>query len=118
MIDKLFEIGLLYDFYSELLTPHQKDICRLYFEDNYTLGEIAMRRGSAVRPYMMPSRSRKNRSADTKRKTGAGEEIPQPEEEIRRARAAVDRLIGGHKEDAELISELYAVRNILDRIGD
>ena len=41
MIDKLFEIGLLYDFYSELLTPHQKDICRLYFEDNYTLGEIA-----------------------------------------------------------------------------
>ena len=41
MIDKMFEIGLLYDFYSELLTPHQKRISQLYFEDNYTLAEIA-----------------------------------------------------------------------------
>ena len=36
MIDKMFEIGLLYDFYAELLTPHQKRISQLYFEDNYT----------------------------------------------------------------------------------
>lgn len=118
MIDKLFEIGLLYDFYSELLTPHQKDICRLYFEDNYTLGEIADETGiSRQAVHDAVSKSEKSLRG-YEEKLGLVKRFLSREEEIRRARAAVDRLIGGHKEDAELISELYAVRNILDRIGD
>jgi hypothetical protein len=41
MQEKVFEIGMLYDFYGKLLTPKQRDFIELYCESNYTLSEIA-----------------------------------------------------------------------------
>ena len=40
-MDKNIEIGLLMDFYGELLTDRQKDIMGLYYNDNLSLSEIA-----------------------------------------------------------------------------
>ena len=40
-MDKNIEIGLLMDFYGELLTNRQKDIMDLYYNDNLSLSEIA-----------------------------------------------------------------------------
>lgn len=37
---KVVEISMLYDFYEPLLTDRQREIMRLYFEDDYSLGEI------------------------------------------------------------------------------
>ena len=82
MIDKMFEIGLLYDFYSELLTPHQKRISQLYFEDNYTLAEIADVTGvSRQAVHDAVSKSEKSlRSYEEK--TGSGEALPARERRI------------------------------------
>lgn len=41
IMDKNIEIGLLMDFYGELLTDRQKDIMDLYYNDNLSLSEIA-----------------------------------------------------------------------------
>lgn len=40
-IDKMVEIGLLFEQYKELLTDKQKEIVSLYYEENYSLGEIS-----------------------------------------------------------------------------
>ena len=40
-IDKMVEIGLLFEQYKELLTDKQKEIVSLYYEENYYLGEIS-----------------------------------------------------------------------------
>lgn len=40
-LDKNVEIGLLMDFYGNLLTDRQKEIMMLYYEDNLSLTEIA-----------------------------------------------------------------------------
>jgi len=40
-MDKNIEVGLLMDFYGELLTDRQKDIMDLYYNDNLSLSEIA-----------------------------------------------------------------------------
>ncbi|MFZ7132072.1 MAG: YlxM family DNA-binding protein [Eubacteriales bacterium] len=40
-VDKYIEISLLYDFYRELLSQRQKSIVEYYYNDNYSLGEIA-----------------------------------------------------------------------------
>lgn len=41
MIDKIAEVSLLYDFYGQLLTERQREVMRLYHEENYSLSEIA-----------------------------------------------------------------------------
>ena len=40
-MEKIFEIGMLYDFYGKLLTPKQRNLMELYYENNLTLSEIA-----------------------------------------------------------------------------
>ncbi len=41
MLDQYNRVNLLYDFYASLLTERQREVLRLYFSDNYSLGEIA-----------------------------------------------------------------------------
>lgn len=41
MMNKILEQALLYDFYGELLTPHQKDIYEKFVLEDLSLGEIA-----------------------------------------------------------------------------
>ncbi len=40
-MNKILEQALLYDFYGELLTPHQKDIYEKFVLEDLSLGEIA-----------------------------------------------------------------------------
>jgi predicted DNA-binding protein YlxM (UPF0122 family) len=41
MMDKVYEITLLYDFYGELLTQKQKSVMELYYLNDLSLYEIA-----------------------------------------------------------------------------
>lgn len=45
MFEKFAQMALLYDFYGSLLTEKQQDILTLYYEDNLSLGEIALEYG-------------------------------------------------------------------------
>lgn len=40
-MDKVYEQTLLYDFYGELLTERQKNICRMHLLEDWSLGEIS-----------------------------------------------------------------------------
>ncbi len=44
-MEKIVEQGLLYDFYGELLTEHQRQIYEGVVYDNLSLGEIAQEEG-------------------------------------------------------------------------
>ena len=44
-MDKIFEKGLLYDFYGDLLTPHQQKIYEDAVYGDLSLGEIAEQEG-------------------------------------------------------------------------
>ena len=44
-MDKVFETTLLYDFYGELLTEHQRDVFEDYIHGDLSLGEISENRG-------------------------------------------------------------------------
>lgn len=44
-MEKIFEQGLLYDFYGELLTPHQRSVYEDAVFNDLSLGEIAQERG-------------------------------------------------------------------------
>ncbi|MEG1009247.1 MAG: YlxM family DNA-binding protein [Clostridia bacterium] len=40
-IEKMVEIGLLFEQYKNLLTEKQREIVSLYYEEDYSLGEIS-----------------------------------------------------------------------------
>lgn len=40
-MEKIVKQGLLYDFYGELLTPHQKSVYEALVYNDYTISEIA-----------------------------------------------------------------------------
>ena len=44
-MEKIVEQGLLYDFYGELLTEHQKDVYEQVVLEDYSLSEIAQMKG-------------------------------------------------------------------------
>lgn len=44
-MDELLEKSLLYDFYGELLTEHQRNVYEAFVFDNMSLGEIAAEQG-------------------------------------------------------------------------
>lgn len=41
MLEQINRINMLYDIYAPLLTERQREMLKLYFSDNYSLGEIA-----------------------------------------------------------------------------
>ncbi|MFW6380936.1 MAG: YlxM family DNA-binding protein [Bacillota bacterium] len=43
MLDRTIEIGLLFDYYGQLLTERQQKAISLYFYEDLSLGEIAER---------------------------------------------------------------------------
>ena len=45
MIEKITQIAMLFDFYGELLTEKQKLILDLFYNEDYSLGEIAKEMG-------------------------------------------------------------------------
>ena len=44
-MDRIFERALLYDFYGELLTPHQQNVYEGVVFEDMSLGEIAQEQG-------------------------------------------------------------------------
>jgi len=45
MLEKFFYMNLLYDFYGQFLTERQSEIVEMYYNLNYSLGEIAEKLG-------------------------------------------------------------------------
>ena len=46
-IEKMVEIGLLFEQYKELLTEKQREMVSLYYEEDYSLGEISENLGES-----------------------------------------------------------------------
>lgn len=118
MIDKMFRDRPALRLLFGTLTPHQKRISQLYFEDNYTLAEIADVTGvSRQAVHDAVSKSEKSlRSYEEK--LGLAKRFLLREEDIRKAYEALDGIIRRRSEDGELIAELRSIRDILDRLGE
>lgn len=118
MVEKTLEISLLYDFYGELLTQRQKSILQYYYEDNYTLGEIAEETGIS-RQAVHDAVHKAERSLHSyEEKLGFLRRFRQKEADIGKAQEAIDQIMADYSENKDILDKLMSVRNILSSLEE
>ena len=89
-IDKMVEIEILYSQYASLLTEKQREMISLYYEEDYSLGEISqMLNISRQSVYDSLKRSEKS-LADYEKKLGMVEKIHKIEDVLDRLEEKIE----------------------------
>ena len=89
-IDKMVEIEILYSQYASLLTEKQREMISLYYEEDYSLGEISqMLNISRQSVYDSLKRSEKSLT-DYEKKLGMVEKIKNIEKLLNRLEEKID----------------------------
>ena len=122
-VEKTIEIGMLYDFYGELLTPRQKEVLQYYYEENYSLSEIAEELGVS-RQAVHDTIHKAEKSLRTyEQKLGILERFRVRGAQAEKATAAVDQMIcrlqtGDTLDSSELIQQLGTIRQMLGSLEE
>lgn len=112
-MEKIAEVGLLYDFYGGLLTERQKEVLRLYHEENLSLGEIA-RDLSISRQGVHDTLKKAEASLyDYEVKLELVKKFRDTGDRIRQIETALDEIIS-RGEDPRLKAELRRIRQEVD----
>lgn len=117
MLDIIPEISILYDFYGVLLPPKQREIFRLYYEDNLSLGEIAKEYGLTRQGIHETVKRGEKKLRDFEKKLGLIRKFNEEKKIIDKLKQGIGQLIQTRKEDAQLISELELLIIEMDQLG-
>ena len=112
-IEKMAEIGMLYDSYGELLPEKQRKIFGLYYEDNYSLAEIGAEVGITRQGAYDFLRRGETRLNEYEAKLGLVKRFRQSEEARKAAGKAIDSVIKEYKEDEVLAEKLAAIKGMI-----
>ena len=118
MVEKMYEISMLYDFYGELLTPRQKSIMQYYYEENYSLGEIAVETGVSRQAVYDAVRKAEKSLHSYEEKLGLVKRFIQTESDIEKAEQAIDEIISQYPDERAIVEKLVFVKNILGKLEE
>ncbi|MDF2653598.1 MAG: hypothetical protein K0R19_72 [Bacillota bacterium] len=118
MFDKMIEISMLYDFYGQLLTAKQKEILKLYHEDNYSLSEIAEEYGISRQGVHDAVKKAEKALHEYENKLGLVEKFMETEDAVSAIDVQIDELIRENSENEKLRSKLMDIKSIIDRINE
>ncbi len=111
MLDNISQINILYDFYGELLPPRQKEIFRLYYEDNLSLAEIAEEYGLTRQGVHETVKRSEKKLRDYESKLKLINRSQWEEETIDRLRKTVEDMIREREADSQLVSKLRQIKD-------
>ncbi|MCQ2566238.1 MAG: YlxM family DNA-binding protein [Clostridia bacterium] len=118
MLEDIAEISLLYDFYGGLLTEKQSEFLRLYFEENYTLAEIAEDNGLSRQGVYDAVAKAQKKLQSFEEKLGLVARFRESEQVIAEIDSEISSLADEYKDNAELVEKLQLIRAKADRLGD
>lgn len=118
MVEKTLEISMLYDFYGELLTPRQKELLQYYYEENYSLSEIAEEFGVSRQAVYDTVRKAEKSLRTYEEKLGLVSRFRETESDIEKAENAIDQIISEHSGDSVLVGKLTSVKGLLSRLEE
>jgi len=117
MYDKIIETSLLYDFYAQLLTEKQREVLRLYHEENYSLSEIAESFSISRQGVFDTLKNAEKTLSEYEKKLGLVRKFENTKGTIKRANEQIDALIRSHASDKDFTAQLTEIKEIIDTLG-
>mgnify|MGYP000970541556 FL=1 len=118
MFEKMIEISMLYDFYGQLLTEKQRELLKLYHEDNYSLSEIAEEYGISRQGVHDAVKKAEKALHEYENKLGLIRKFRSTEKAIRNAGSEIDKLITENSGNRQLSDRLRQIKAMIDQIND
>jgi len=116
MFEKIAEGSLLYDFYGELLTARQKDVMKLYHEENLSLSEIADEFGISRQGVHDALKNAEKALMEYEEKLGLIKRFIEKRASMAALNSELDRMIEHNKENSELVRELTGIKDIIESL--
>lgn len=113
MIDKIAEVSLLYDFYGQLLTERQREVMRLYYEENYSLSEIAKEYDISRQGVHDTLKKAERALHEYEEKLGLVEKLEKTGRAIREIEACITKMAEEHTGDEALGRHLDQISGII-----
>ncbi|MDD6190344.1 MAG: YlxM family DNA-binding protein [Firmicutes bacterium] len=117
-IDDITKQSLLYDFYGALLTERQRQVLRLYHDENYSLTEIAAEFGISRQGVHDSLKNAEKSLEDYESKLGLVEKFSRTTEAIEEIDKRIDSLILTLEEGSNTREELKKIRNVIDNLEE
>ncbi|MBR0596800.1 YlxM family DNA-binding protein [Sinanaerobacter chloroacetimidivorans] len=118
MFEKIIEISILYDFYGQLLTAKQQEILKLYYEDNYSLSEIAEVFTISRQGVHDAVKKAEKALHEYEEKLGLVHKFTATENAISAIDRELEQLIIENIENEKLTARLRDMKDIIDKIND
>jgi predicted DNA-binding protein YlxM (UPF0122 family) len=118
MFEKTIEINMLYDFYGQLLTARQKELLKLYYEDNYSLSEIAEALGISRQGVHDTIKKAEKALHGYEIRLGLVQKFGATEEAIAAIDLEIDKLINENSQNDRLKEGLHKIKSIIDQINE
>ncbi len=118
MFEKIIEMSLLFDFYGQLLTPKQQEILRMYYEDNYTLAEIAEDLGISRQAVYDSIKKAEKTLHDYDEKLDLTHKFLETDEAIRKINDLIRDALSESGADITLQKRLLEIKIIMDKMNE
>lgn len=118
MFQKMIEINMLYDFYGQLLTERQKEILKLYYEDNFSLSEIAEAFSISRQAVHDTIKKAEKALREYEHQLGLVQKFEVTEEAIAAIDLEIDKLIKENSQNNKLTERLQKIKSIIDQINE
>ncbi len=109
---------MLFDFYGQLLTAKQQEMLKLYYEDNYSLSEIADEFGISRQGVHDAVRKSEKSLHEYENKLGLVEKFMERENVIHSIDREIDQLMKEVVENQSITTQLAHIKSIIDEINE
>ncbi|MGI6727612.1 MAG: YlxM family DNA-binding protein [Anaerovoracaceae bacterium] len=117
MLEKIVKTSILFDFYGELLPEKQREIFRLYHEDNYSLGEIGIEYGITRQGVHEAVKRSEEKLQNYEKKLGLVKKFQDTETVLDKIKDSIEELIYKFKENQELTMSLEEIKKVILKIN-
>ncbi len=113
MLEKMIQISMLYDFYGQLLTEKQREIMHYYYEDDYSLGEIAENLEISRQAVYDTIKKSEKILKEYEEKLQLYERFKETEDTFKRVIEKINELIRRYNQDDDIKVELNEIKEMI-----